>query len=331
MVPNPIEPSNPYYAAQLTEVTAQSTNGRVSFTSNKWDQSTPIYAIFDSGTTNTALPADVVAAIKLYLGATPYPLEGRPDYSVLPCDLATSETVFTFTFGGPNGPRINVPISDFIVPRDAVLGKLDPNFTDGTPACQLSIETSTSYLCTLGDTFLRSAYVVYDMDNRQIALAQSNLASAGANNIQDILPGPNGIPGLQTSLPALPWNTAALQALNAAATARANVHGPFNTGLVFSASHHRASVTPAGPAGALWTGAGLPTPSAALGGLARSGTNAVPTATGTALSHFPIERRVPAPIMPLIERVTGRGMPGMRVTMKTLGSALFGVCAWILV
>ena len=152
----------------------------------------------------------MVLAIQSCLGATPYPTPGRPIYSAVACDLATSETVFTFTFGGPQGPRINVPVSDIISPREPFQENV--SFTDGTPACWLDIEASASYTTILGDSFLRSAYIAYDIANRQIALAQSNLVSTAESNIQDILPGVSGIPGVQALLPALPRNKAALRA-----------------------------------------------------------------------------------------------------------------------
>ena len=46
----------------------------------------------------------------------------------------------------------------------------------------------------LGDTFLRSAYVVYDLDNNEISLAQTDFNSA-SDNIVEITNGTNGVPG----------------------------------------------------------------------------------------------------------------------------------------
>ena len=45
----------------------------------------------------------------------------------------------------------------------------------------------------LGDTFLRSAYVVYDLDNNQISIAPTNF-NATSSNIREITTGTNAVP-----------------------------------------------------------------------------------------------------------------------------------------
>jgi Eukaryotic aspartyl protease len=45
----------------------------------------------------------------------------------------------------------------------------------------------------LGDTFLRSAYVVYDIANNQISLAQTNF-NATSSNVKEIAAGASGVP-----------------------------------------------------------------------------------------------------------------------------------------
>ncbi|MCJ1314517.1 hypothetical protein MMC25_008199 [Agyrium rufum] len=47
----------------------------------------------------------------------------------------------------------------------------------------------------LGDSFLRAAYVVFDLDNNEISLAQANYNSNSSSNILEILPGATGVPG----------------------------------------------------------------------------------------------------------------------------------------
>jgi len=46
----------------------------------------------------------------------------------------------------------------------------------------------------LGDTFLRSAYVVYDLENNRISLAPT-VFNATASNVKEIASGPDGVPG----------------------------------------------------------------------------------------------------------------------------------------
>lgn len=133
-----------------------------------------VLAILDSGSTSSHLPKSLVDTVYSYFGVR---LEyGRP---FLPCNLATANASLTFGFGGANGPKITVPISTFVSAPD------NEHFADGTEACLLLLEYSDDGLAILGDSFLRSAYVVYDLDNHQIALAQSNL-SPGAPNITEI-------------------------------------------------------------------------------------------------------------------------------------------------
>jgi hypothetical protein len=49
----------------------------------------------------------------------------------------------------------------------------------------------------LGDTFLRSAYVVYDIANNEISLAQTDF-NATSSNIKEIASGTGGVPGAAT-------------------------------------------------------------------------------------------------------------------------------------
>lgn len=50
----------------------------------------------------------------------------------------------------------------------------------------------------LGDTFLRNAYVVYDLQNNQISLAQTNF-NATDSNVREIVSGANGVPGASSA------------------------------------------------------------------------------------------------------------------------------------
>lgn len=147
-------------------------------------------ALLDSGTTNSYLPKPLADDIYSYFGAR---LEF--DSAYLPCNLATADVSLTFGFGGANGPKITVPIGD------VVAASTDYSFADGTEACELLINYSADDLLILGDSFLRSAYVVYDLDNHQIALAQSNL-SPGAPNIIEI--DGKTIPGVASVASAIP-------------------------------------------------------------------------------------------------------------------------------
>ena len=57
-----------------------------------------------------------------------------------------------------------------------------PHFQNGEAACALGIDAAQGRPVLFGDTFLRSAYVVYDLVNNRIGIAQSNF-NAGSSNI----------------------------------------------------------------------------------------------------------------------------------------------------
>ena len=61
--------------------------------------------------------------------------------------------------------------------------------SDGSTVCFFGVQPTSGELPFLmGDTFFRSAYVVYDLDAKQVAIAQSAWDST-TTNIQEIGPG----------------------------------------------------------------------------------------------------------------------------------------------
>lgn len=134
-----------------------------------------IPANLDTGTFDMELPLDIAGAVITGMGAV-YTADW--DY-VVPCRYGQPEEgaevipSFSFTFGGPQGPTINVPLSQ-------MLTEADFHFESGERACSLGIDpvdTDLGGYVILGDSFLRSAYVVFDLDNRQIAMAQAQYAT----------------------------------------------------------------------------------------------------------------------------------------------------------
>ena len=152
-------------------------------------------AILDSGTTITLLPDDIANQIFNGIGVTSDQSYGN----VVPCKLANSDATFSFTFGGPNGPVIHVSLSEFITPLLTTDGST-PTFKNGDQACTFGIDAAGKDPILFGDTFLRSAYVVYDLQNNLIGLAQTNFNATGSN-IKEISSG--GIPGLTSTATAV--------------------------------------------------------------------------------------------------------------------------------
>lgn len=119
---------------------------------------TPLSALLDSGTTYTYLPQAMLTSFANVLGA-----QANERYGLfqLSCNYMSSNYIVTFMFSGVS---IEVPLNDLIVSsRNACFLTLFPSTQTGSNAPSV----------VLGDNFLRSAYIVYDLDNYQVAMAQA--------------------------------------------------------------------------------------------------------------------------------------------------------------
>ena len=147
-------------------------------------------AILDSGTTDTYLPDDLANSILKGVGA----VQTKQLGNVIACDLAQRNASFNFGFGGSGGPTISVPIDEFVTDIVTEDGS-QAQFDDGTAACLFGLHGAGSDPILLGDTFLRSAYVVYDLQNNQIGLANTNFNATGTD-VQEF--SGSSIPGVST-------------------------------------------------------------------------------------------------------------------------------------
>lgn len=144
------------------------------FTAN---QTIPV--ILDSGTTLTYLPDAIANAIAAGVGAV-----SNANYGVVvPCNLANSPATFNFQFGNSNGPTIVAEISQFVLPFPSTIPT--PKFKNGNTACRWGILASDGNPNLFGDTFLRSAYVVYNIDGNQVGIAATNF-NATTEDIREI-------------------------------------------------------------------------------------------------------------------------------------------------
>lgn len=131
--------------------------------------------ILDSGTTLSYLPTTLAEEVMATFNAT---YDSSLGYATVSCDLAsTSDIVLEYQFGGSGGPTIQVDLAHLVLQTSSgSSGTTSSSSSD----CAFGISESDSYYL-LGDTFLRSAYVVYDLDNKEIALAQSNVNSTSTS------------------------------------------------------------------------------------------------------------------------------------------------------
>lgn len=114
-----------------------------------------INTIFDTGATISYLPPAVVDRLISDFG-------GNTTTGVVPCS-GFKNVVFSFT-----GKKIKVPYAELL-----------QHFDDGT--CGLNIFYSDNAHATLGDNFLRRAYVVFDLEDKSISLAE--VKYTGRSNI----------------------------------------------------------------------------------------------------------------------------------------------------
>lgn len=105
------------------------------------------------------LPPDLASAIQADAGAQNVK---EFNFPIIDCGQSKNQTSLHFGFGGDEGPLIAVPKSELVIPRYDAKGA---QFTyNGSAACEFGVWTSTFNTSTasyfLGDTFMRSAYVV---------------------------------------------------------------------------------------------------------------------------------------------------------------------------
>ncbi|KAL6246084.1 hypothetical protein RBB50_007237 [Rhinocladiella similis] len=149
-------------------------------------------ALLDSGTTDSYLPQSIFDALSDGLGATE---DNSSGYAYVPCAYRKSNVSVIYTFGGTDGVNVSVPLSELIAEQI----EDDSAYENGTPACSLNFDpTDDENGVILGDSFLRSAYVVYDLENKIIALGQAKLGGKAAANNTAITDIPKGttLPGV---------------------------------------------------------------------------------------------------------------------------------------
>ncbi|KAK8064630.1 hypothetical protein PG994_007268 [Apiospora phragmitis] len=164
------------FIVSMTSLTANSPSGSDSLTTRQF----PIPVVLDSGTTLSYLPTDLAVQVWKEVGAV---WDTHTQMAFVPCGMENSKGTFEFGFAGPNGPKISVDMTELVL--DIGEGSDVPKFQSGQykgqSICQFGIQNFTSEPFLLGDTFLRSAYVVYDLENNQIGMAKTDFNSTQTN------------------------------------------------------------------------------------------------------------------------------------------------------
>ncbi|KAK1963668.1 eukaryotic aspartyl protease [Colletotrichum sublineola] len=159
---------------------------KVTLGSKTLEENMALAVLLDSGSSLTYLPDDMVTTIYSMVGAVYQQEEG---VAFIPCNTANTGANMTFSF---SGAVITVPIDELVLDLIAITGKRT-SFSNGVDACLFGIAPAGDGTNVLGDTFLRSAYVVYDIDNNEISLAPTKF-NATSSNILEIGKGKGAVP-----------------------------------------------------------------------------------------------------------------------------------------
>lgn len=135
-----------------------------------------VVVLLDSGTTVTTLPAALVTSIYNFVGAT-------AGTTRIPCSAKTDTKTINFAFGTG---VINVSLKELIGDNG-----------DGT--CNfLIVPTDSGNPNILGDSVLRSMYVIFDLDKNVASIAPANFDATSSNVIEitpSLLVYPPGVGG----------------------------------------------------------------------------------------------------------------------------------------
>ncbi|GMG55504.1 unnamed protein product [Ambrosiozyma monospora] len=143
------------------------------------------YAILDTGSSETYFPQDIVNAI----GSTYFQHDSTYDIYYSKCSRLL-ETNINFEFSGVS---YSVPMTQFVETADDFFVVDHEQFSG---QCILNILTTGDDTFMLGDSFLRSVYMVVDLENGEVGLASSlgiefdeDNASGNFTEIVDSIPG----------------------------------------------------------------------------------------------------------------------------------------------
>lgn len=158
-------------------------------------------AVLDSGSTLSYLPDQLARDIYKELDAL-YDTEST-GLTFIDCAHLSDDPnlVITFTF---DSVTISVPVNEMVLD---VLGPFQDLLPTNIPykrTCLFGIQNTAGFdtidadetdFALLGDTFLRSAYVVYDLEHHQIGMAQANMNST-KTSIVELQAGESSLPSV---------------------------------------------------------------------------------------------------------------------------------------
>lgn len=141
----------------------------------------PMSVFLDSTVTFTWIPTDLFDELAGIFGAV---YENTTESWMVDCTTGNSSITINFGFG--NGAKtIEVPDVELSYPCFDFDGHLC-NISNGVgPQCYFGVQpTNADLVITFGQTFLRSAYVLYDLDTLHVGLAQATINSTESEMLQ---------------------------------------------------------------------------------------------------------------------------------------------------
>ncbi|KAK7213618.1 hypothetical protein V2G26_020796 [Clonostachys chloroleuca] len=192
LVTLPILQEDNMYAEFFVQMTGIDWNG-----SSVTDVNTTLSVLLDSGTSLMYLPDDIVEVLYNSVDASYDTSQG---VALVDCNMASTNKNLTLHFG--SSLKIDVPVSELVL--DTMSS--DQDSTSGSShsqvsACLFGVAPAGDSAAVLGDTFMRSAYVVFDLDNNEISMAQSNFNAGNKEIIMEIGKGKGSVQSAATASP----------------------------------------------------------------------------------------------------------------------------------
>ncbi|KAJ5560450.1 hypothetical protein N7513_002849 [Penicillium frequentans] len=145
-------------------------------------------ALLDSGTSLSFVPQDIYDQVASFANVFYY-----EDMAYVECEVMKSyKGTLNFGFDGSSGPMISVLFSELCPPIVDIDGA-PITLANGNTLCGFGLEVAQEGdIIVLGDSFLRSAYVVYNLDRKEIAIAQTIFETDESNVVEIDAQGSSG-------------------------------------------------------------------------------------------------------------------------------------------
>ncbi|ORZ21107.1 aspartic peptidase domain-containing protein [Absidia repens] len=147
--------------------------------------------ILDTGTTLTYLPEQITQSIisSVAGGSSGYKLDVQSQIYYIDCTKASSSATVELQMSqssevSSNPVTLSVPVSNLVIPLDADTADQARLCMFGIAPMQASSQGGIgSSMLLIGDSFLRAAYMVFDMGQNRIGLAAANGLGGAVNGV----------------------------------------------------------------------------------------------------------------------------------------------------